>query len=132
MPQQKSGEAAEALSNELKALANQGVFLTDEDIEVQTQQPQEQQGTDDEAQPTTTGPLSPAANTRGAKSGPPSPASAGIVGGRKRRSRDDLATSMDEANTSDLGEASMNRKNSLRGGTVKGARAKRQKLAATN
>ncbi len=123
--QQQSGEAAKMLSNELKALANQGVFLTDEDIEVQMQpQDPEQQQEEDEAG--IVGPMSPAANTRGScaaaasnKSGPPSPASVG----RKRRSRDDL-TSFEDA---DLG-----RKNSLRGGAMKGARTKRPKIAGTN
>ena len=94
--------------NELKALANQGVFplldeekpeFTDDDKEVQIK-----------ASPSSPKPM-PAP-----KNGPPSP----NLGGRKRRSRDDT-----------LEESEPTRK-SLRGAGVKGNRGKRPKFAASN
>lgn len=95
--------------NELKALANQGVYplldgdkpnLTAEDKEVQIK----------------ASPSSPKPITASRSGGPPSPS----MGGRKRRSRDEA-----------IDEHEPTRK-SLRGAGVKGTRGKRPKLAATN
>jgi len=135
----QSAEEAEA---ELKALANQGIFLTDENLstaddgELEVQKPQ--QIYEEEAAATTSeslvvsnidGPPSPNLRSSTCKSGPPSPVAAV---GRKRKSRDDLSFE-DEANMAVDGD--LKRKNSLRGsGTVasKNTRFKRPKVASVN
>jgi len=129
----QSPEDAEA---ELKALANQGIFLT-EDLTEEINS-EVQKGFENNAEPGTStsgnttevpapahqplsmvppavvaGPPSPAMGTRAGgaatcKSGPPSPVSAVV---RKRRSRDDLA--VEEAA---LGDVDSKRKSSLRNG----------------
>lgn len=117
LPQPESLEAADAASKELKALANQGVFLTEEDIAISMDDL-------DKPGPSTSGPPSPStrAGNSTLKSGPPSPASAT---GRKRRSRDDLALEDDGDTTT--------RKSSLRGSVGgKSTRVKRPKVAANN
>merc|ERR1719361_1435358 len=134
----QSAEEAEA---ELKALANQGIFLTDENLSTaddgeEVQKPQ--QIYEEEAAATTSeslvvsnidGPPSPNLRSSTCKSGPPSPVAAV---GRKRKSRDDLSFE-DEANMAVDGD--LKRKNSLRGsGTVasKNTRFKRPKVASVN
>ena len=133
-------EDAEA---ELKALANQGIFLT-EDLNEEANS-EVQKGFENNASepgtstsgnttevpppvslsmvpPPVAGP--PSEGTRGAtcKSGPPSPVSAVV---RKRRSRDDLA--VEEAA---LGDVDSKRKSSLRNG--QGTRFKRPKTVANS
>lgn len=129
----QSAEDAEA---ELKALANQGIFLTDESIEVLTDNDGQVQKQNFEEAATTSasaiaGPASPNLRSSTCKSGPPSPLSAS--GGRKRKSRDDLSLD-DEALVAVEGD--LKRKNSLRGSAasagIKNTRFKRPKTASTN
>ena len=131
----QSAEDAEA---ELKALANQGIFLTDdltEEVEVQkgsAMENGEQAGTSASASEAVlasaaaAGPSSPMETRGTCKSGPPSPVSAVV---RKRRSRDDLA--VEEASL----DADSNRKSSLRNGTSgapKNTRFKRPKTVSSS
>jgi F-box protein 28 len=140
----QSAEEAEA---ELKALANQGIFLTDEnlaDTEGQVQNSKEPQQNIEEPGATTSasllvsniaGPASPnlRSSSTTCKSGPPSPVSAV---GRKRKSRDDLSSMVEDPEAASIDPGDLKRKTSLRGsGSVSGTkntRFKRPKTASAN
>lgn len=114
----QSAEDAEA---ELKALANQGIFLTEDLTENNLNDVQNKTGEEPASSSNIMSPASPMTRGQSCKSGPPSPVSAV---GRKRRSRD-----IDQVTSSEIEPEDSKRKSSLRGGSN---RFKRPKTASAN
>ena len=136
----EDGYGYDAAANDLKALANQGVFPDDiyqskegDEDNKNTDKKLNEHDTQVQSKSTAAGPPSPGYITKVTPPSPPSTAcamspngtgnSAAIVG-RKRRSRDEVVDYVP-------GESSGTRK-SLRGAGVKSTRGKRPKVAVAN
>ena len=133
----EDGYSNDAAENDLKALANQGVFPDiyqdkegEEDDKNNADKKLNEHDTQVQTKPTIAGPPSPGFIPKGSPQSPSygmSPSSAGnsaAMVGRKRRSRDEVAEDLP-------GESSGTRK-SLRGAGVKSTRGKRPKVAIAN
>jgi len=134
----EDGYLYDAAENDLKALANQGVFPDDiyqikegeEDDKNNVDKKLNEHDIQVQIKPINAGPPSPGFITKGSPQSPScemSPSGTGnsaAIVGRKRRSRDEVADDI-------TGESSGTRK-SLRGAGVKSTRGKRPKLAVAN